>query len=282
MNNRETLSHCAEQARRMDPDRYFCALLAPARRREALFALYAFNGEIARVRETVSEPMLGMIRLQWWRDAIAAIYDGSPPRHAIAEPLAGAIAAHGLPRQAFDRLIDARELDLDDAPVENLAALEDYAAATSSTLTGLALTVLDADDEAAQTAGRQVGIAWALCGLLRALPFHARARRLYLPADAMAAEGVDREDVFAASAHGNLHAVVAGVAAAAEAHLQAARALRHSVARQALPALLLARLVDSDLGRLKRAGFDPFDPRVAAAGIGRKLRLLTGTALGRY
>ncbi len=266
----------------MDPDRYFCALLAPAGRREALFALYAFNGEVARVRETVREPMLGMIRLQWWRDAIAAIYDGSPPRHALAAPLAAAIAAHGLPRQAFDRLIDAREGDLDDAPVESLAALEDYAAATSSTLTGLALATLDADDEVTQTVGRHVGIAWALCGLLRALPFHARARRLYLPADAMAAEGVDREDVFAAKVHGNIDAVVAGVAASASAHLQAARALRHGVARRVLPALLLARLADSDLGRLKRAGFNPFDPRVAAPGVGRKLRLLAGAALGRY
>jgi phytoene synthase len=61
------LSAVAELVRRHDRDRYMTALFAPAARREALFALYAFNYEIARVREAVTQPTLGQIRLQWWR-----------------------------------------------------------------------------------------------------------------------------------------------------------------------------------------------------------------------
>ena len=64
--------------RRHDRDRYQTALFAPADRREALFALYAFNYEIARVRETVTQPMLGQIRLQWWREVVEAAYAGAP------------------------------------------------------------------------------------------------------------------------------------------------------------------------------------------------------------
>ena len=60
--------------RRHDRDRFQTALFAPAARREALFALYAFNYEIARVREVVTEPMLGRIRLEWWRENIAAAF----------------------------------------------------------------------------------------------------------------------------------------------------------------------------------------------------------------
>src|SRR5436309_9863777 len=96
--------------RRHDRDRYQTALFAPAERREALLALYAFNYEIARVRETVSEPMLGQIRLQWWREVLDAAYAGAPPRqHPVVVPLAAAIREFELSRGYFDRLIDSRE-----------------------------------------------------------------------------------------------------------------------------------------------------------------------------
>ena len=77
------LSPVAALVRHHDRDRFQTALFAPARRREALFALYAFNYEIARVRESVREPMLGQIRLQWWREAIDAAYAGAAARGAI-------------------------------------------------------------------------------------------------------------------------------------------------------------------------------------------------------
>src|SRR5512133_1430733 len=85
----DRLSPVAALVRRHDRDRFQTALFAPAARREALFALYAFNYEIARVRETVTQPMLGQIRLQWWRENIAAAFAGDAIRHhPVVEPLA--------------------------------------------------------------------------------------------------------------------------------------------------------------------------------------------------
>src|SRR5499427_171057 len=104
------LSQVAALVRRHDRDRYQTALFAPAARREALFALYAFNYEIARVRETVTQPMLGQIRLQWWREVLDAAYAGAPSRpHPVVIPMTAAIRDFGLTRGHFDRLIDARE-----------------------------------------------------------------------------------------------------------------------------------------------------------------------------
>src|SRR6267154_6142791 len=105
-------SSLAALVRHHDRDRYQTALFAPARRREALLALYAFNYEIARVRETVTQPMLGQIRLQWWRENIAAAFEGGPVRHhPVAEALTGSIRELPMTRNHFDRLINARETD---------------------------------------------------------------------------------------------------------------------------------------------------------------------------
>src|SRR3954447_23588970 len=140
-----SLSAPAAIVRRHDRDRYQTALFAPADRRESLFALYAFNYEVARVREAVTTPMLGQIRLQWWREIVDAAYAGTPARrHEVAQPLVAAIAGFGLSRTYFERIIDTRERDLDDAPPPNLTALVDYAEGTSSTLQFLALEGLEA------------------------------------------------------------------------------------------------------------------------------------------
>src|SRR5207253_8807390 len=102
----DRLSPVAALVLRHDHDRFQTVLFAPAARREALFALYAFNYEIARVRESVTQPMLGQIRLEWWRENIAAAFAGGSVRHHIVvEPLAAAIRRFALSRSKFDRLL---------------------------------------------------------------------------------------------------------------------------------------------------------------------------------
>src|ERR1700722_17320048 len=161
--------------RRHDRDRYQTALFAPADRRRALFVLYAFNYEVARIREAVHEPMLGLIRLQWWRDALEEIYAGARPRrHEIVAPLAAAIRAHGLSQAYFTALLDARARDMDENPPESLAALEAYASDVSGSLTLLALEILGIENPIARSAGSAIGTAYALSGLLAAAPFHAQ------------------------------------------------------------------------------------------------------------
>jgi len=275
----------AGQIRRYDNDRYLSALFAPAAERAALLALYAFNLEIARVRELVNEPLPGQIRLQWWRDSVAAIYEESPPRrHVVCQALADAVRDHGLCRTHLETLIDARERDLADRAPADLPALLSYAEDSAATLVALALEVLGQSDGAAQAAGRDVGIAWALTGLLRAIPFHAGARRIYLPADRMAAAGLVLEDYFTLRPSDALCRVVVEVAAEARARLAAARSLRSQVPRPALPALLPAVIAEAWLRQLARHGHDPLAPALAwrRAGTGRVLRVTLAAARGRY
>jgi NADH dehydrogenase [ubiquinone] 1 alpha subcomplex assembly factor 6 len=277
------MSTVAALVRRHDRDRYQTALFAPAEKREALFALYAFNYEIARVRESVREPMLGQIRLQWWREAVDTAFAGGAPRpHEVVEPLTAAIRTYHLSRAPFDRLIDARERDLDDAPPATLAALEEYAEGTSAVLIDLALEMLDTATSATRDAARRVGIAYAFIGLLRAIPIHARTGRLWIPEDIAATAGLDRADYSALRATPALRRTVETLADSAAQHLAIARAAKHNIARAALPALLPARIADRSLRRLARAGFDPFAPELARADPLQAWRLTAAVLAGRF
>src|SRR5439155_14045553 len=104
-------------------------------------------------------------------------------QHELAAPLAAVIGGHRLTRAHFDRMIDTRERDLAEEPPATLGDLEDYAEGTAATLLFLALEVLGVTEPAARASAREVGIGYALAGLLRAVPFHARAGRSYIPAD---------------------------------------------------------------------------------------------------
>src|SRR3546814_8066529 len=96
----DLLSPCGALVERHDPDRYLASLFAPEAQREDLFALYAFNYEVAKTAEVVSEPMIGQIRLQWWRESLAGIYEGRARQHEVVQPLAHAVAARALPRRS--------------------------------------------------------------------------------------------------------------------------------------------------------------------------------------
>jgi phytoene synthase len=272
-------AYCAEQVRRHDYDRWLTALFAPVDRRPALLALYAFNLEVARTREQVSEPMLGEIRLQWWRDTIQRVLAGKAMAQPVAEALLRALPPDIGP-ELFERLLDARAQDLYETPPATLSNLEAYAADTAASLNELGLAALGVQDAESRAAARAVGIAWALTGLLRALPQHAALRRLHLPADLMAAAGLDAEQVFRDSNRAGVVRVAEEIADQARTHLGQARQRRPDP--KALPVLLPAALADLYLAKLQKAGFDPHAPGLEVSGPRKQLRLLAKAALRRF
>lgn len=265
--------HCARELRRLDPDRWLSALFAPDDRRPGLFALYAFNSEIARARESVSQPMIGQIRLQWWREAWEGIREGKPRQH----PVVLALHRHcrDLNGDEIAALIDARERDMEDAPFADLTALKAYAEATSAPLMRLAAQQLDTQIDRQVT--DEAGAAYALTGILRAMPHLLHRQRVLLPANLLAAQGLTPEAAYQTEA--DLRPAIAAVAAEAEMLLQAAR--RQRVPRRALPAILPAALTGLHLKALKACNYDPAAAEARVTPLRRQMALLWASLRGK-
>lgn len=277
----DDLEYCAAQVRAGDPDRFATAMLAPLPARARLIALYAFNLEIAKTRETVREPMLGEIRLQWWRDAIAECVAGSPRRHQVVHPLAVAIRDAGLPEATFLQAIDARARDFDDLPPESEDALAAYVDATGGTVAELAVRCLSDDPSAdALSAARAAGRAWAWIGLARGMHAHIRLGRRLIPAARLSdATGLEA-DIGAARPSDAVRDWARRLCTLAEEDLATVRAARTPKALR--PALAPAALARRYAKRLATAGYDPFRADVAALGpVSRSVALIGVSAFGR-
>ena len=273
----DAFAACEALVRTADYDRYLSALFVPAERRAHVLALFAFNYEVAKTAESVSQPLAGQIRLQWWRDALDEIDVGHARRHEVVEALGETIRTHALPRALFDGLIDAHESDLTEIPFETWAEFDAYADATAGNLVRLVARVLG-NSGAVDAAARDAGIAYALTGLLRALPFHAAKRRLMLPLEALRATGLSQEQIFSGTMDENVTALVAISVQRVRAHLQNARAL--AIPRSSLPALLPCCLVPLYLKRLMRPGVNLFRDPTDVPGYRRQLAML-GASLRR-
>jgi NADH dehydrogenase [ubiquinone] 1 alpha subcomplex assembly factor 6 len=275
------VSHCAAVVREHDPDRYLATLFTPAAARSALFALYAFDREITKVRQVVSEPLAGMVRLQWWREALDSIEIGEPRAQPVVAGLHADWAQLAPLRRRLDAAIDAREIELSAEPPVDLAALEQRLEGCGE-IARAAVDLLDGQEEAAQAAARHVGLALGLVRLVQSVPRDLRHERMLLPALLLERHRVDPQHGAEARDGRSLRPVVAELAARARAHLREARRHRSRVPRRALPALLHACLLDHYLRRLARAGYDPFADVSTRPAARAPLELLARHLLGRY
>jgi 15-cis-phytoene synthase len=255
----DAFAHCEALVRAGDKDRFLATLFAPAKRRPALFALYAFNLEIARVREAVREPIAGEIRLQWWSEALSGAGRGDVEANPVAAALLATIGRHGLSVVQLQRMLETRRFDLHDAPMATLADLQNYADGASTSLIRLAASVLDAAD-APNPLTEAAGQAHAITGLMHALPSHAARGQVYVPLDLLQRHGGDRLSALAGPATPPLRAALAELRGVAGAHLAHARALIKMAPAAVIPALLPLALAQPMLERMARVGHDPFVP----------------------
>ena len=254
-------AHCEALVRAADKDRFLATLFAPAEHRGALYALYACNIEIARVRELVHEPLAGEIRLQWWSDLLHGAGRGEVAAHPVAAELLAAIARYRLPVDRLEALIAARRFDLYDEPMGTLADLETYAEGASSSLIALAAQVLnDGREPDIGTLVHHAGVAQATAGLLKAFPVHAARGQLYVPLEVLERHGAHREDALSGQATPQLRAALAEMRLAARRHLAAARDLVARAPAAVMLAVLPVALAGPTLARMERRDYDPFVP----------------------
>jgi len=233
-----------------DRDRYWSALFAPEPARSHLLTLYAFNVELSRIAEQVSEPMFGELRLQWWRDALELAAEIERTGHPVADALAKTRIGFGLPEATLSAMIDARIFDIGRAPMADIPALKTYLTTTAGGVFRLGCLIVGVRGDNAERACEHAAMAYGLTGLLRALPFHASRGQLFLPASHFAQHNIAIEDILRGVEKPPLRKALGALASAARRYLASFRAEATKLPPEALPVFLPLALIEAHLDKL--------------------------------
>jgi phytoene synthase len=273
---RENFRHCESLVRKGDHDRYIATLFAPAEHRDALFALYAFGIEIARIRDVAREALPGEIRAQWWREALQGSRDGEAAAHPVASALRETLVRYGFVADPLLELIEARTFDLYDEPMASLADLELYAIRTQSPIFAVACGILGDGVPAPELSTLDAAIAHSIGIILSELGRHAARHQLFVPLEILDRHQAAAADVYAGRSSAALLAALADMRAIARQHLAAAKARLADAPARIQPALLPLALIEPTLRRMERRGYDPF--RFSPIAPWRRQWLLWGAA----
>ena len=252
---------CANLVRSHDFARYASALFVPAIERRALLAVYAFNVEISRVREQISQPLPGEMRLQWWSDMLDGAGHGGVEGNPVAAELLLAIRNFRLPVEPLSRLIDEHQFDLYNDPMPSMAALEGYVTDTSSALFALSARISARPSEEIEHLARHAGLALGIVQVIAALPRDVARRQLFVPLQLLQQHGSGMEEVFAGKQTPKARAAIDQLIGEAQRHLTTAFELLAGVPPEVRPVFLPLALVRRDLKLMSRADVDPFVPQ---------------------
>ncbi len=259
--NAESARHAAEFLRENDRDRYLATLVLKPGPREAVQALYAFNADVATVRDRAREPAPGEIRLQWWADALSGKDHGAVRQNPIADALLGMIEDSRLPTGALTRLLSARRFDLYDDAMPDVPSFEGYAGETVSVLYQLTAMILNGGREVETgNAAGHLGVAHALIGHLRAFGHNASRGRLMLPMSVFASNGVTEHEIFSGTVSDGLLVACAQLTDMARDHLAKSTPEIAQLPKSLRLAFAMRAVLEAQLDAVARNGETPFLP----------------------
>lgn len=275
-----------DAAMRAEPDRYIAATLSPRSARPALAAIAAFAAEISRIPATVSEPTLGDIRLQWWRDTLLASRsspDSTRTGHPVADALIQATRRYGPPPAILDAMIDAREFDLSGGLFPDDKGLAAYLDAVEGNGFRLALMTVGAPEALSDAIAPHAGLAYGLARGLGRLPMLLHNGGLPLPAERLRAAGLDPDALASRPAPPEIAAGVARIVAdltqIARTSLAQAKPLIEELPRTMRTAVLPLAMVEPYFR--SQSGQAHLDHMVEASPLTRVVRIGLAHVTGR-
>jgi 15-cis-phytoene synthase len=256
----DQFKYCAALVRESDRERYLATLFAPAERRDALFALYAFDLEISRVRDLARETMPGEIRLQWWREMLLGVRTTEAAANPVATALLEVIRRHDLSGERFVDLVEAHRFDIYNEPMPDLEALRSYSTRTAGAIFQLATLILGDNGAATAGGGVQAGEAQTIANVLAGLPRHVARRQLYVPLDVLRHYRAEPDDIFAMRVTPGLRAALAELRLLARRSLSLLGETSPEIPVNAQPGFLPLAPLRQWLLDMERPDYDPFDP----------------------
>ncbi len=271
------LAYCEAKAANSGSSFYYAFRFLPDEQRRAITTLYAFCREVDDVVDECSDAGVARLKLQWWRDEVLRIFDGTPA-HPVALALREQIQQHNLPKEYFLEIIDGMEMDLDQHRYETWSDLALYCYRVASVVGLLSAEIFGYSNRQTLKYASELGTAFQLTNILRDVREDARRGRIYLPREDMARFGVKEQDILSYQHTPQIQALLAHELERARSHYRKALALLPAEDRYAQrTGLIMSAIYQATLDEIERDGLRVLERRVSLTPL-RKLWIAWRTA----
>ncbi|XP_061197067.1 NADH dehydrogenase (ubiquinone) complex I, assembly factor 6-like [Saccostrea echinata] len=257
----KSFEYCYSLVRQYDHENYLCTLLLRRDLRAAVIVLRAFNIEVAMVASNVSDPIRGLGRFQFWREALDGIYSpkGTVPQTPVAQLLNWVANEYQVSKSWLSRLIEARASN-PTSQFKTLVEMDNYYEQVVSSMNYLLLELHGIKDVQADHAASHLGRCYGMVNLIKVTPSQLSQGNVMFPHDLLAKHSVSQEDIKRGKNPKGVSDVVYEIASVAKQHLDKARSLKGNVPNQAMPVFLPSVFCDNYLTNLQKVDFNVFDP----------------------
>ncbi len=263
--------YCRQKAAASGSSFYYSFLFLPSERRRAITALYAFCREVDDVVDECTDVGVARTQLAWWRNQVAAIYDGAPAQHPVAQALAAVIPAFKLPQERLQEIIDGMEMDLTQRRYPDFAALRLYCYRAASVVGLLSAEIFGYRHPDTLKYAENLGLAFQLTNIIRDVGEDARRDRVYLPLDELARYNVSVTDIMRARESDGFRQLMEFQIERALGYYREAYALLPAVDRKSQRAgLVMAAIYQTLLAEIRTDGSQVLTQRISLTPL-RKL-----------
>jgi phytoene synthase len=250
--------------KRRDTNFYYAFLVLPPEKREAIVAVWDFCRAVDDAAdEPAGDAATARAALAMWRAEVAALYDEGDSATPQGRALRPFVGRFGLPRSAFEAVVEGVELDLDRVRYQTFDQLREYCLRVASAVGLICLEIFGYRDAGARQYAIDLGIALQLTNIVRDVAEDLSRGRIYLPEEDLARFGCTADDLARGEITPPVRALLAFEAARAREFFARARASLPRVDRRSLVA---GRIMDAVyfalLRRIERRGYNVFAGRV--------------------
>lgn len=255
--------YCQDKAAASGSSFYYSFMFLPPERRQAITALYAFCREVDDVVDECHDVSLAQTKLEWWRQEIARVFDGTPT-HPVGHALKDILTRFNLPREQLLEIIDGMAMDLQQTRYLDFKGLQLYCYRVASVVGLLAAEIFGYTDQQTQKYAHDLGMAFQLTNIIRDVGEDARRGRIYLPIEDLQRFEVPAKDILEARYTDNFRRLMQFQYERAQQFYDQAFAQLPKVDRKSQrPGLVMAAIYRTLLREIARDGFLVLDRRTS-------------------
>ena len=277
------MDECLQKVKKYDKDRFLSTLLMPKNIQRKLLPIYSFNIEISKIQNISPEPMVRMIRLQWWYDEIKDLYDNIEKKQSniILNELRLTILEQHIPERLLIQYLECHREYIEKNIHESIIDIENAAYNKTGSMLKIILIAINYYKRNTEEIIKHASIGLYITNILKNESFCIQKKITYLPQNLLNESGINAYNIMEDKHTQVVQEIVKLLVEKAESHIDQVRNLLSSQHNSMKSILLPITSADCYLKRIRKHKFNIYKHDVGYMHFPIQMKMIINSLIRR-